>query len=94
MQYLSSALIYKPNTAFKISEFSRWEKHKLTKAPNVWSELVFDRQFLWILYLKSPGYENKQRAKLKVKMKVTGRPTQIDPDKVNKGIFVTLAVFG
>ncbi len=27
-------------------------------------------------------------------MKVTGRAPQIDPDKVNKGIFVTLAVFG
>lgn len=26
-------------------------------------------------------------------MKVPGRATQIDPDKVNKGVFVTLAVF-
>lgn len=30
----------------------------------------------------------------KLKTKVTGRAPQIDPDKVNKGIFVTLAVFG
>lgn len=58
----------------------------------MWSELVFDRRLVRILCLKI--VMKISNGETENEMKVTGRATQIDPDKVNKGIFVTLAVFG